>query len=87
MVARTAPGTGRCAVDIKEIISLKNARPFIPFALVMADGREFEVSHPDFMARSPLGRSVTLYDAVGVHYLDVRLIAEFRHSESSSQPE
>ena len=74
-------------MDIREIISLKNAKPFVPFVCVMADGREFEVSHPDFMARSPLGRSVTVYDAVGVHYLDVRLIAELRHAETSSQPE
>jgi len=72
-------------LDVREIADLKNATPFMPFSIVMADGREFEVKHPDFMARSPTGRSVVLYDAVGVHYLDVRLIAELRHPESSSR--
>ncbi len=74
-------------MDIKEIISLKNAKPFVPFVCIMGDGREFEVSHPDFMARSPLGRSVTVYDALGVHHLDVRRIAELRHAETPSQPD
>jgi hypothetical protein len=74
-------------VDIGEIIRLKNAGLFVPFALLMADGREFHASHPDFMARSPLGRSVTVYHTAGVHYPDVRLIAEPRHHKSSPQTE
>jgi hypothetical protein len=74
-------------MNIREIIDLKNASPFVPFDVLMADGREFRVNHPDFIARSPTGRSVVLYDATGVHILDVRLIAELRHPEPSTPSE
>ena len=74
-------------MDAREIAALKNSQPFIPFNILMADGREFAVNQPDFLARSPTGRSVVLYDATGVHYLDVRLIAELRHPESTSRAE
>jgi hypothetical protein len=74
-------------MDVRQIAHLKNARPFIAFSIRMANGRQFEVNHPDFIARSPTGRSVVLYDADGVHYLDARLIAELRHPEASTAPE
>jgi hypothetical protein len=74
-------------MDAREIVDLKNASPFVPFVVLMADGREFEVRHPDFIARSPTGRSVVLCDAAGVHILEVRLIAELRHPEPSSPPD
>lgn len=74
-------------MDVREIADLKNAQPFLAFNIVMADGGEFAVHHPDFIARSPTGRSVVLYDSTGVHYLDIRLIAELRHPESSPRSE
>jgi hypothetical protein len=51
----------------------------------MADGSEFVVNHPDFIARSPTGRSIIVFDASGVHILDARLIVELRHPEPSTQ--
>ena len=74
-------------MGVREIASLAGAQPFVPFTVRMADGREFQVNHPDFLARFPTGRSVTLYDNTGVHVLDVRLIAELRHPEPSTRPE
>jgi hypothetical protein len=32
--------------------------PFKPFTIRMADGRAFPVTHPDFVAQSPSGRTV-----------------------------
>jgi hypothetical protein len=74
-------------VDIREIASLMSAQPFTPFAVRMADGREFMVNHPDFIARSPTGRSVIVFDASAVHILDARLIARLRHPEPLTQTE
>jgi hypothetical protein len=74
-------------MDINEIVSLKNAQPFVPFQLRLADGLVFEVKHPDFIARSPLGRCVTLFDTEGVHILDTRLIAELRPPDLSVSSE
>jgi hypothetical protein len=34
-----------------------------PFALRMADGREYAVPHPDYISLSPKGTFVTVYDA------------------------
>jgi hypothetical protein len=34
----------------------------LPFTLRMADGREYEVPHPDYISLSPKGTFVTVYD-------------------------
>jgi hypothetical protein len=36
-------------------------QPFKPFMIRMADGRSFNVSHPDFVAQSPSGRTVIVF--------------------------
>ncbi len=35
-------------MDIREIVDLKNATLFVPFVVLMADGREFEARQPRF---------------------------------------
>ncbi len=35
--------------------------PFRPFRIHLADGRHLDVSHPDFLARSPGGRTAVVY--------------------------
>lgn len=37
------------------------ARPFQPFTLRRADGSRIPVRHPEFMARSPTGRTVVVF--------------------------
>jgi hypothetical protein len=37
------------------------ARPFRPFTIYLADGRELKVSHPDFVALAPSGREVSIF--------------------------
>jgi hypothetical protein len=52
-------------------------QPFRPFTLVLADGRSFVISHPEFMAVAPNGREVTLYEEDSTqHFLDTILIAQ-----------
>ena len=36
-------------------------QPFRPFSIRMADGRAFDVGHPDFVAMSPTGRTIIVY--------------------------
>ncbi len=38
-------------------------RPFRPFTIRLADGRSFEVAHPEFVAMSPAGRTVIVFDS------------------------
>jgi len=37
------------------------AEPFRPFAIHLADGRNVPVNHPEFLSRSPSGRSIIVY--------------------------
>ena len=48
-------------VAIEKIRELYGAQPFQPFVIHMADGREIEVCHADFVATAPSGRTTTVY--------------------------
>lgn len=39
------------------------AQPFRPFRIHLADGRDLDVVHPEFLARSPGGRTAVLFTA------------------------
>jgi hypothetical protein len=41
--------------------AMLHLQPFKPFTIRMADGRTFRVSHPDFVAQSPSGRMVIVF--------------------------
>lgn len=68
---------GMNAEDLRRV---HHATPFRPFTLVLADGREFPVPHPDFASISPRGTVVFMWDANGNigGFLDLDLIAEVR---------
>jgi hypothetical protein len=51
--------------------------PFQPFTIRMADGRAFEVSHRDFVSRSPSGRTVIVHhENENYSVLDLLLMSE-----------
>jgi hypothetical protein len=59
------------------------ASSFVPFSLRLADGRSFEVSHPDFVSIPPgRPRVVLVYTATDnpehhrSHWLELGLVAE-----------
>jgi hypothetical protein len=47
---------------INELRTHVKARPFIPFTVLVADGRSFHVPHEDFISQSPSGRTVIVYN-------------------------
>ncbi len=49
-------------MKIDELRKVHRARPFQPFSLRLADGREYAVRHPEFMAVFPSGRTVIVTD-------------------------
>lgn len=60
--------------QFRATIRLQSFRPFI---IRMADGRSFSVEHPDFVALSPTGRTVIVFqrdDSYSV--LDLLLMSE-----------
>jgi hypothetical protein len=45
-----------------EVRRLMNAEPFTPFFVRTSGGRQHRVKHPDYVAISPKGGRVSLYD-------------------------
>ena len=48
-------------MTIEQLRGLHQARPFRPFMIHLADGRSLYVSHNEFLAQSPSGRTAILY--------------------------
>jgi len=46
---------------IQELRELRDATPFRPFSIHLADGRAIPVFHRDFVMSSPNGRTVIVY--------------------------
>ncbi|MDX1968498.1 MAG: hypothetical protein SFV23_15075 [Planctomycetaceae bacterium] len=54
-------------------------QPFRPFTIRMADGRTFDVTHPDFVAQSPSGRTVIVFQPdESYSVLDLLLMTELQ---------
>ena len=55
----------------------RDAVPFIPFRIRVADGRTFHVPHRDYLSISPTSRTVIVHKkAGGFHTLNSMLITE-----------
>jgi hypothetical protein len=62
----------------QELRAALQTLPFRPFTIHMADGRSFEVRHPDFLLIGPNGRTAFVFSPSGTEFgiLDVMLITE-----------
>ncbi len=47
-------------MTIQEIQRLRSEQPFRPFRILTADGKGYDVLHPEFMAQTPSGRFITI---------------------------
>ena len=62
-------------MHIDEIRQLIHAEPFHPFLIHLEDGRKLRVKHPDYIATSPSGRTVVVFEnRNGADIIDVPLI-------------
>jgi hypothetical protein len=50
-------------MTVEQFRAALHLQPFKPFTIRMADGRAFKVLHPDFVAKSPTGRTVIVFQA------------------------
>jgi hypothetical protein len=61
-------------------------QPFRPFTIRMADGRSFKVEHPDFVAQSPTGRTVVVFQQDETYsVLDLLLMSELEVTSPNGQ--
>ena len=69
---------------------LMHAQPFIPFVLHTADGRNFDVPHPDFIAVTRNGRVARIstgeFNGEGFESLDVMLLVSASSREALGEP-
>jgi hypothetical protein len=67
---------------IKEVV---HAEPFRPFKLRLAGGPAITVTHPDYIAYGPKGRTVVVYrEDDSFRILDTLLIAEIERLSRST---
>jgi hypothetical protein len=74
-----------CNVKIDEIRERYEAAPFVPFEIVLTNGRTVHVAHPEFVAFSPKGRSVVVYEADGALIIDVPLIIALKERRNGAR--
>jgi len=47
----------------EQLRTMREANPFRPFTIHLADGRMLTVPHRDFVSQSPAGRTIIVYRA------------------------
>lgn len=64
-------------MTIDRIRELYGAKPFRPFTIHLADGREISVRHQEFMALGPGGRTVVVFhDDDSLNIIDLLLVTD-----------
>ncbi|HEV2841725.1 MAG TPA: hypothetical protein VGW39_10400 [Chthoniobacterales bacterium] len=73
-------------VTFDEIKKLYYAAPFRPFEIVLTNGRQVRVDHPEFMALSPDEDTVVVYEADGHLTIDVPLVIAVKELKNGARP-
>lgn len=75
--------------SFEQLRLIKNQRPFVPFYIHLADGRQLRVKHPDAVAwDEDRARLVVLTHDGGFEFVDLALITGLRtpHPEEATPP-
>ena len=65
------------SMTVEQFKTTLHLQPFRPFTIRMADGRMFDVPHPDLVAKSPSGRTVIVFQQDDSYsLLDLLLMTE-----------
>jgi hypothetical protein len=72
-------------MKLGELRGRYEAAPFVPFDIVLTNGRAIHVAHPEFMAFSPTGRSIVVYEDDGALILDVPLIIALKERRNGTR--
>ena len=71
-------------MTVEELMKVQRAEPFRPYEIIVADGTVVQVQHPEFVARSPTGRTITVYEPDGSsRILDMLLVTQIRLAEKT----
>jgi hypothetical protein len=65
------------AMTIEQLRDLYRARPFRPFVIHLADGRQVPVNHPEFIMTVPSGRTILVVQPDDrVNIIDLLLVTD-----------
>lgn len=74
-------------MTVERLQATQHAQPFRPYRIHMADGRRLDVHHPDFVARSPTGRTIVVYKPDDTsEIVDLLLVASLEVLNGQSAP-
>jgi hypothetical protein len=60
------------------------AAPFKPFVICMADGEKLQVDHPEFVALSPTGDEMVVFESDGhFHMVDIMLVTRLAAAKNA----
>jgi hypothetical protein len=73
-------------MTIEQLKTIHQARPFRPFTLYLADGRQVHVPHHEFLSHSPTGRTVVVHhtEEESFSILDLLLVTELKLDPAKS---
>jgi hypothetical protein len=64
-------------MTVEQLRNVHDAVPFRPFTVHVGDGRSFRVEHPEFLSRSPSGRTIVVHlPDESFSVLDMLLVTE-----------
>jgi hypothetical protein len=73
-------------MTIEQLRAAREANPFCPFTIHLADGRTHRIPHRDYLSMSPTGRTVIVYQADDAwSILDLLLVTELRIEAENPQ--
>jgi hypothetical protein len=74
-------------MTIEQLRATYGATPFRPFTIHLADGRHYDVPHPDFLSHTPTGRTLIVYHGgESFSILDLLLVTELKFHEQATSP-
>jgi hypothetical protein len=73
-------------MTIDQIRQFRNAIPFRPFEINLADGRAVAVEHPEFLAVTPMGRTIGVAVDDVIEVIDLLLVTSLKPRTNGSTP-
>ena len=77
-------------MTVRQLFDARDAKPFRPFVIHLADGRALEVQHPEFLGIAPKERTAIVYERDDSReVIDIDLVTSVRipvGSRPASQP-
>ena len=74
-------------MTVEQLVQMQQAQPFRAYRIHMANGRHLDVKHPDFLARSPSGRTAIVYKADDTfEVIDLLLVSSLEVLDGQGRP-